>query len=384
MNLFDFRSHLLVSALILAMWGCSKASLKPATPPATVIAMRVEPRTIPADVEYVGVTESSHIVELRARVEGYLESIHYQEGGAVRQGDLMFMIDQRPFLAAVEKAKSDLEKQQALLWNADQVKARMLPLYQQSAVSQRDLDTAIADQLSASANVQSAQAELYQAELNLSFASVSAPVTGLASQAKYREGALISTGDQNLLTTIYVVDPIWINFSVADRDLLQWRREIQKKWLQWPEHTNFTVEAILSDGTVFPTVGTIDFTNPAIEQSTGTMLFRAVFSNPNFFVFPGQFVRVILKGATRPNAMLVPQTAVVQGQKGPFVFVIDQGKAQMKNVVLGDWYKDYWIIHEGLKSGDLVVAQGVNKIHEGSPVTIQEVLPPLPYEGTGK
>ena len=359
--------------LALAVCGCHKASKS--APSVNVIAMRIEPRTIPADVEYIGVGESSHIVELRARVEGYLQSIHYQEGGVVHKDDVMFVIDQRPFIAAVEKAKSDLEKQKALLWNADQMKGRMVPLYQQNAVSKHDLDNAIANQLSAEANVQIAQAELYQAELNFSFASVAAPVTGLASQAKYREGALISPGEQGLLTTIYVVDPIWINFSVSDRDLLEWRREVEKKWLQWPQNMNFRVEAILSDGTVFPTEGIIEFTNPAIEQRTGTMLFRAIFPNPNLLIYPGQFVRVILKGATRPNAMLVPQTAVVQGQKGPFVFVIEQGKAQTRSVVLGNWYKEYWIIHEGLKAGDLVVAQGVNNIHNGTPVTIQEVLP---------
>ncbi len=383
MNLMKYRFFVLGYIFILAICSCSKAP-KPAGPSIGVIAMRIEPQTIPADVEYVGVGESSHIVELRARVEGYLQSIDYQEGGVVRTGDLMFVIDQRPFTAAVEKAKSAVEKQKALLWNAEQVKGRMFPLYQQNAVSQRDLDNAISDQLSAEANVQSAAADLYQAELNLSFASLAAPVTGLAGQAKYREGALISQGEQSLLTTIYVVDPIWINFSVADRDLLQWRREVEKKRLEWPQNMNFRVEAILSDGTVLPTEGLINFTNPAIEQSTGTMLFRAIFSNPNLLLYPGQFVRVILKGATRPNAILVPQTAVIQGQKGPFVFVIEQGKAVSRSVVPGDWYKDYWIIHEGLKAGDLVVARGVNKIQNGTSVTIQEVLPGVAKEKSEK
>ena len=165
MNLMKYRFFVLGYIFILAICSCSKAP-KPAGPSIGVIAMRIEPQTIPADVEYVGVGESSHIVELRARVEGYLQSIDYQEGGVVRTGDLMFVIDQRPFTAAVEKAKSAVEKQKALLWNAEQVKGRMFPLYQQNAVSQRDLDNAISDQLSAEANVQSAAADLYQAELN--------------------------------------------------------------------------------------------------------------------------------------------------------------------------------------------------------------------------
>ncbi|MBF8263525.1 MAG: Efflux transporter periplasmic adaptor subunit [Parachlamydiales bacterium] len=372
MRILRIPSFVVILSLI-AVWSCNKTS-KSTAPPVAVVAMRIEPKTLPADVEYIGVAESSHIVEIRARVEGVLQSIHYQEGGRVNQGDLMFVIDPRPLNAAVEKAKSAVENQKAILWNANQVKGRMLPLYQQNAVSQHDLDNAISNQLSAEASLQSAQADLYQAELNLSFASIEAPVSGFASQATYREGALISPGERGLLTTLYVVDPIWVNFSVADRDRLEWRNEIEKKWLKWPEKMNFKVEAILSDGTIFPTEGVIDFTNPAIEQSTGTMLFRAVFSNPNRLLFPGQFVRVILKGATHPNAIFVPQTAVIQSNQGPSVFVIEQGKAQRKLVVLGNWFQDYWIVHEGLKEGDLVIAQGVNKVQNGSPVIIQEVM----------
>jgi membrane fusion protein, multidrug efflux system len=365
--------------LVLLCFGCSKP-VKPQMPAVPISAVKVEPQTIPADFEYIGVGESSHIVQLRARVEGYLESIDYKEGSLVNEGDLMFVLDQRPFIAAVDSAKGVLERQRAILWNAEQTKARMVPLYNQNAVSQRDLDNAISDELAAKANVETAAADLYKAELNLSFASISAPVTALSSQAKYREGALIAPGEENLLTTLYVVEPIWVNFNVSEGDLLQARQEVLSKRLIWPKNMNFQIEAILSDGTVVPSEGYIDFTNPALQQSTGTMLIRAILPNPNLLILPGQFVRVIVKGAIRPNAMLVPQTAVIQGASGTFVYVVEGGKAKARPVTPGEWYYDYWIINGGLNPGDTVIAKGVNKIQEGTPVNIQAMLPSLPQK----
>ncbi len=354
--------------------GCQKV-VKAPPPPTPVTAIRVEPQTIPANFEYVGVGESSHIVELRARVEGYLQSINYKEGGLVHTGDLMFVLDERPFIASVDSAKGSLASQKAILWNAEQTKNRMVPLYRQNAVSQRDLDNALAEEMAAKANVETAEANLVQANLNLGFASLSAPVTGMASQAKYREGALISPGEQSLLTTIYVIDPIWVNFSIAERDLLQFRQDIKHGRLKWPDNMSFSIEAVLSDGSVVPTTGMIDFMNPAIQQNTGTMLIRAVLPNPDYLIYPGQFVRVIVKGGTRPDAMLVPQTAVIQGEGGTFVYLVENGKARSQAVKAGSWYQNYWIINEGLKAGDLVVTKGVNKIQSGSPVTIQAMIP---------
>lgn len=357
-----------------ALAGCEKP-VKKETPPVPVSVIRAEPQTVPADFEYIGVGQSSHIVEVRARVEGYLESIDYREGSMVQKGDLLFVLDKRPFQAAVDSMAGTLERQKAILWNAQQMKNRMIPLYQQNAVSQRDLDDAIARELAASANVQTASADLYQAELNLSFASITAPVTALSSQAKYREGALINPGAENLLTTLYVVDPIWVNFSISESDILKIKRDVASKKLAWPKEMNFQVEAILSDGTTLPAEGSIDFTNPALQQSTGTMLIRAVLPNPKLLIYPGQFVRVVVKGATRPNAILVPQTAVQQGDQGTFVYVVEGGKAVMRPIVAGDWYQNSWIIDSGLSSGDLVITQGVNRVQNHTPVTIQALTP---------
>ena len=256
----------------------------------------------------------------------------------------------------------------------------MVPLYQQNAVSQKDLDNALANEMAAKANVETAEADLYKAQLNLGFASITAPVTALSSQAKYREGALIAPGSENLLTTIYVVDPIWVNFSISERDILKMKKDVQQKKITWPKNMNFQIEAILADGTIVPGEGYIDFTNPALQQSTGTMLIRSVLPNPNLLIYPGQFVRVVVKGAIRQNAILVPQTAVIQGQNGIFVYVVQEGKAVMRSVSPGDWYQDYWIIDEGLAGGDVVIVEGVNKVQNQTPVTIQQLVPNTPQQ----
>jgi len=363
--------------MILGLASCEKKSVI-APPPVPVSVVHIMPQTIPADFEFIGVGESSHIVELRARVEGYLTKIAYQEGSLVHTGDLMFVIDQRPFIASLDMAKGELARQQAILWNAQQSKNRMVPLYKQNAVSQRDLDNALAEEMAASASVMTAEAHVQEAELNLSFTTIQSPVTGMASKAIFREGALISPGPNSLLTNIFVIDPIWVNFSVSEGDILKARQEIANKTLKYPNEMKFSIAVVMADGTILPAEGKIDFTDPALQQSTGTMLVRSILPNPEGWIKPGQFVRVVVKGAIRPNAIIVPQSAVLQGQDGIFVYIVKDGKAAVQPVVTGDWYKDYWIIESGLKEGDVVIGEGTNRVQNGTPVTIKTWLPITP------
>lgn len=356
--------------LALALCSCQK-SAAPQRGPVPVTAIKVVPATIPCNFEYVAVAESSHIVELRARVEGYLEKIAYEEGGLVHAGDLMFVLDQRPFIAQLDMAKGELAKEKAVLWNAQQSKNRMVPLYEANAVSQKDLDDAIAQELAADANVMTAQANVEKAALNLGFASLESPVTGMAGRSIFREGALISPGPNSLLTNIYVIDPIWVNFSVASGDILRAKAELLKGTLIFPPDSNFQIEIIMPDGSVLEAKGRVSFADPALQQSTGTMLVRSVLDNPDGWLRPGQFVRARVVGAIRPNAIFVPKTAVLQGQKGQFVYVInDKNEAEVRPIVPGDWYEDYWIITEGIKAGDVVIVQGVNKVQNKTPVEI--------------
>lgn len=364
-----------IGALLLCI-GCQKpvAEVKG---PILVTAIHVKAKTIPANFEYVAVAESSHIVEMRARVEGYLDKIAYTEGSLVKKGDLLFTLDPRPFQAEVDQAAAQVAQAKAILWNTIQIKNRMIPLYEQNAVSQRDLDNALSNEKAAEAGVKAAEAVLAKAKINLDFASIAAPVTGMASQAVYREGALISPGTNNLLTTIFVIDPIWVNFSVSENDILKSRDELKKGLLKYPDNNLFQIKVILADGSVVPAKGTIDFLAPAIEQNTGTTLIRAVMDNPQGWLRPGQFVKVIVEGATRPNAIVVPQTAVLQGEGGLFVYVIGQDrKIELRAVEAGDWYLDGWIITKGIKEGDTVVVGGLNRITKGSLVEVTQWVSP--------
>ncbi|MCI5052010.1 MAG: efflux RND transporter periplasmic adaptor subunit [Simkaniaceae bacterium] len=346
-----------------------------------VTAMKVVPQKIPADFQFVAVAESSHIVEIRARVEGYLEKISYDEGKLVEENDLLFTLDQRPFIASLDIAKGELDQKEAVLWNAQQTKNRMVPLYKQNAVSQRDLDNALASEYAAEADVRSAKAAVYKNQVNLSYTEIRAPVTGMASRAIFREGALISPGPDSLLTRLFVIDPIWVNFNVSEGQILQLQDEKRHGKIVLPQEQDVIIEVVMPNGDVFPAEGKIDFLDPALQQSTGTMLVRSIMKNPGRILRPGMFVNVVVKGAYRPNAIVVPQTAVQMGQGGTFVYVIAGGKyAEVRPVVVGDWFRDYWIIEEGLKEGDEVISLGVNKVVNGGPVTVTHRAPSVPPE----
>jgi membrane fusion protein (multidrug efflux system) len=347
-------------------------------PPVDVNIIKIEKKTIPAPMEFVGVTESSHMVEIRARVEGYLDKIDYEEGSYVTEGTLLFQLDPRQFVASLDSANAEQAKQEAILWNAQKIVGRLKPLYEQKAASQRDLDNAVAHELASEANLIAAKANVTQAELNLSYTTIRSPISGLTAQAKYREGALITTTMQNLLTTVSVVDPMWINFNVSENDLLKFRQQIKDKHLVFPKDYNFDVKVILANNKVFPQTGKVNFAEPSLNPNTGTMYVRATMANPDKVLKPAQFVRAKLLGAMRPNAIAVPQQAVQQGNKSAYVFIVKNNKAVMQNIVPGDWYGDNWIIESGLEVGDEVIVDGVNKVIEGQSVNAKVI----PYDPT--
>ena len=362
----------LITILLLAVCVCSckKKAAAPERPPVGVTTVKVEPQTIPAVFEFVGFVESSHPVEIRARVEGYLDTIGYTEGSLVNAGDLLFQLDPKPFIATLESAKGFLAQNKAQQWRAEQDVKRLKPLYEQKAASQRDLDNAVAAQLAAEAAVYSSQAQVDTAQINLGYTTIRSPIKGLASKSIYREGSLITPGPHGLLTTVSVIDPIWINFNVSENMLLKEHEAVSKSQLIMPPKEEYDVQAVLGDGTVFPYLGKVSFAAPTLEQSTGTMLVRAVMPNPKGDLKPGQFVRVRVMGAKHPNAIVVPQEAVLQSSKGMSVFIVRDGKAYPQNIAVGDWYQNQWIVTQGLKPGDEVVVEGGNKLTPGASVAI--------------
>ena len=371
---------LLLSASLLS--GCLPQQQVPAakkTPPTPVTVTQVEAKDTPILIEFVGKTASSRRVEIRSRVEGFLEQRAYQEGALVKDGQVMFQMDRKPFEAQLQAAKAELAQQQARLTNANANLKRVRPLAKKNAVAQKELDDALGTYRSAAASVEAAQAKVVQAELNLGYTTITSPVTGISSYATQREGAYIGVGSSGPLTYVARVDPIWVEFSVSENQLLLARSSGKKGLLKLPEGGRLEVEIVLADGTVFPETGRITFSDASLSETTGTFLLRAEIPNPprgenaSDQLRPGQFVRARLRGAVRPDAVLLPQRAVQQGAKGSFVWVIDaDGKAEFRPVTVGPWKDDDWFINEGLRDGETVVVDGALKLRAGVQVKIVE------------
>lgn len=365
-----FKRYFLILFSICLILACDKQQVaKPGSKPIPVNIIELEPETVPAIFEYVGVAESSHLVEIRARVEGYLQKIAYPEGGFVREGDLLFELDPAPYEAKLDEVKATLSKIEAELWNAKTTVERLKPLYEQKAASKRDLDNAVSQQLSLEAQVLSGKAQIRQAELNLSYTVIKAPVSALTGASKYREGALITPGAEGLMTTLSVVDPIWVNFSVSESDILRYQKEVKEKRLRLPKDLNFDVRIRLSDGTMYNDVGRVNFTDPTLNQGTGTMNVRTQFPNGTTLIKPGQFVKIYVVGAVYPNAILIPQKAVQENRKGMFVYIVNKNnQVELRLIEPGKWMGSSWLIRSGLAIGDRVIIDGVNKVQPGAPV----------------
>jgi membrane fusion protein (multidrug efflux system) len=308
----------------LSLAACKKPAPPAQKPAVDVTAVTVTAQSTPVDFEFTAQTQSSREVEIRARVDGFLEKRMYTEGALVSANQVMFLMDKRPFEAALQTAKGSLAQQQARLLVTQQNLARVKPLAAMNALSKKDLDDAIGNEKSAEAAVIAAKGEVQTAELNLSYTTIRSPLKGLSSFARIQEGSYVTPTQGGLLTYVYQLDPMWVNFSISENELLGYREQIKKGELRFPPDNKFDVTVIQADGSVFPQTGRIDFTNPAFSTETGTFLVRAVFANPQGTLRPGQFVKARVAGAVRPNAILVPQRAVLQGAKSHFVWVLDE------------------------------------------------------------
>jgi membrane fusion protein (multidrug efflux system) len=402
------------AALFFVMVGCSKkdaAKMNAPVPPPTVVVARVDQRTVPIYSEYVGQTKADNTVELRARVEGFLQKVYFKEGMPVQKGQLLFTIDKRPFEANLQSAKAiqakaisdlaqarqrtDVLKAQAELADAEAVHskteqdlARIRPLAREKAVTELELDAAIAADKSAKANVDAklanltnleasvkytieranaevaaAKARVMQAELDLSYCSIHSPISGMIGFLQVDEGNLVGRGDATLLATVSLSNPLLVDFNISEVEFLKITRDNRG------HGSDLRFELILSDESTHPNPGTFKVVDRTVDPTTGTMKVQASFPNPGSYLRPGQFAKIRVPVAEIENAILVPQRAIQELQGARTVMVVDaQNKVSVRTIKVGDRSENSYVVLEGLKAGERVIVEGMQKAKPGSEV----------------
>ncbi|SMF72885.1 efflux RND transporter periplasmic adaptor subunit [Allosphingosinicella indica] len=368
MRLFWKLNGAAAAAALLA--GCAQEA-PPAPPPPEVEVFVVRTQTVPNEVVLPGRIQAIRTAEVRARVDGIVQRRLYDEGSDVRAGQALFQIDPRELRAALSGAQAALSRAQATAANAQQDVNRYKPLLADQAVSRQENDAAVARLRTANADVAQNRAQVEAARLNLSYATVTAPISGRASRAEVTEGALVSAGSGTLLTRIEQIDRIYVNFGQSSSDLLQIRRDAASGKLNLPNINNVEVKLELEDGSTYGVVGRIDFLDLAIDPETGTAALRAEFPNPGQLLLPGQFVRAHIFLGTRPDGILVPQRAVKVAAQGASVMVVgEKNVVAARPVQLGPLMGGNWVVRSGLKPGDRIIVNGLQKAMPGQPVSI--------------
>lgn len=360
---------LVLSCVLATLSGCKQdAGSAPAPPMAQVEVITVTTQTIPDEPEFIGQAEASRPVEIRSQVTGLLKAVLYPEGRDVKKGDRLYQIDPVPFQAAAASAKAKIAQAEAKLVQANQDLERVKPLLAEQAVSQKDVDDAVAQELSAKAALQGAKADLIKSQFDLDNTLITAPISGLIERSRYYEGRLVSA-QTDLLTVVHRVDPMFVVVNVPESFILKRRRDIESKKIHHPGVYQLRGRLTMMDDTAYPHEGVLDLLEPGLRTETGSRQTRITFPNPDRSLLPGQFVKVRFTGDTKTDAILIPQRAVLQGPQGPFVYVVGPDeKVQIRDVVASTWKGDQWMIDGGLKAGDRVVVNGLMTIGPGAPV----------------
>ena len=372
--------QVVASVILLSSIGCGKSE-QPQARPLEVEVVRVEQRDVPITKEWVGTLEGLVNAQIRPQVTGYLLRQNYKDGSFVKKGELMFEIDPRTFQAALDQAKGQLAnaEQQLAQAEANQVKAqldvnRYIPLAKEQAVTQQDLDNAVQGNLAAQAQVRAAKAQIDAAkaqvdaaQLNLGFTKVVSLIDGIAGIAQAQIGDLV--GPTSLLTTVSTVDPIKVYFPVSERGYLDYVKENPDAAKRAAQETQLALQMILADGSLYPHKGRFSFADREVDVKTGTLRLQGLFPNPGNILRPGQFARVRAITTTKKGALLVPQRAVTELQGSYQVAVVGKdNKVEIRPVKVGERVGPQWIIEEGLKPGERVVAEGIQRVKAGMTV----------------
>ena len=369
-----FMLTTLVCAATFAVLGCKKESASSQAPPLPEVdVVTVGTQNVPDEPEFIGQAEASRVIEIRSQVTGIIKERFFSEGRDVKRGEHLYRIDPVPFQAAYFSAKAKVSQADARLVQAKQNLARVKPLLAEQAVSQKDVDDAVAEELAAKAALEGAKADVIKAKFDQDNTLIVAPADGLIERTRYYEGRLV-TAQSDLLTIIHQVDPMYVIVSAPESFLLKRRRDIIAKRIQHPGIYQLKGVITFADGSSYQHEGVLDFADVGLRTETGSRQARVVFPNPDRVLLPGQFVTVRFKGTVKQDVILVPQRAVQQGPQGSMVFVVGEGdKAEIRNVKATNWQTGQWIIEEGLHAGERVVVGGFHKVTPGKPVK------PLPH-----
>jgi membrane fusion protein (multidrug efflux system) len=364
------------AAFALLICACSKNPPASASPvDVTTIVVTPHPVTFPED--YVAQTEAVNAVEIRPRVGGMLEKRVPIEGEPVKAGELLFVIDREPYIAALAQAKASLAQSEAASLQSKRDLARAKSLSEIDAVSQQELDAAVAKNQANLASIDAAKAAVRTAELNLGYTTIDSPIDGVMGRAQLRQGGMV-TANNTLLATIYQTDRMYVNFSVSEQRLLSMQRQ-----LGWALNQNSKspppFRIFLSDGSEYLQTPRLNFIDPAVDPRTGTLALRLEIDNPQHLLHAGQFARVQIAAQQDPNAILVPQRAVQDLQGKNYVWIVDgAGSAQQRDVRMGPRIGPDWQVQQGLKAGDTVIVDGVQHLKPGSPVKAAPLAAEVP------
>lgn len=365
-------SSLVLVALLSA--GCGPKEAPPPPPPQVSVADVVQ-RDVPVFMEFVGQTSGFQDVEIRARVEGYLESVAFREGMPVKAGDVLYQIDPKPLAAQLANQRANLATAQARLARTETDVARLTPLEKLQAVSRQELDDALSQRDAARAQVDAARADVEVASLDLGYARITSPIDGIVGTTLVKPGALVGRGESTLLTTVSTVDPILFRAGVSEAEYLRLRKQAGPGGAN---REQVPVQLLLADGSIHEHAGRIEAVERAIDPTTGTLMVQFRFPNPDKLLRPGQYGRARLQVEEKAGALLVPQRAVAELQNLYSVAVVGAGnKVELRNVEVGPRVENLWVVEKGVAAGEKVVVEGLQRLKDGM------VVSPVPIAAEG-
>ncbi|MET0534591.1 MAG: efflux RND transporter periplasmic adaptor subunit [Steroidobacter sp.] len=368
------RSLVAIAVGAVLLTACGKQEQQHAPPPPEVAVQKVEQNPVPLDLTYTARTVGSREVEVRARVGGILIKRRYQEGGSVKQGQPMFLIDPEPVRARLSSARAEVAVAKARFDEARRQRDRVLPLFDQNAVSQSRRDEVVSGYEVAQANLAAAESSQRMADLDLEYTDVRAPISGLTSREVLSEGSLVGTEQgSSLLTKIVQIDPLYVEFSVPESEAALIRANLAPANNQPAPR----VKLLLESGQEYPEVAKVDFIDNAVDLNSGTVRIRAVLSNPEAQLIPGQFIRARVEGVILSSVVAVPRQAVMSSPQGPFIWIVNgEDKVEFRPVHLGRTMGNNIVVTEGLTPGDRYIVEGVLKVQPG--IQVSAVAPTDP------